>query len=93
MKHDIGKLEERITALDHKKRQLDSLHAALTPIIHRPGWTTLAELSLVHLALDAMEQHVDSIASIHNQLVIAAQQVDPGSDGTKGGAPGTGGRP
>ena len=75
MKHDIGKLEERIVAVDRKVKRLESLHGVLNPIIHRPGWTTLPEFKLVNLALDSMESHADSLFSLQRQLVEAAGQI------------------
>jgi hypothetical protein len=75
MNHDIAKLEKRIRAFDEKKRHLESLDALLGAIIHRPGWTTVAESSLVNLALDTLESHADSIAHIQKHLVHAAGEV------------------
>jgi hypothetical protein len=92
MAHDIKKLEPRIVAVDRKLMGLESIHGLLGPIIHRPGWTTVAEYSLVNVALDAMERHADSLSALLTQLVSAANQVDPGPTGTKGGGlPGSGG--
>ena len=75
MEHDIAKLEKRIRAFDEKKRNLESLDSLLGSIIHRPGWTSIAESSLVNLVLDTLESHADSIANIQKQLVQAAGQV------------------
>jgi hypothetical protein len=75
MEHDIAKLEKRIRAFDEKKHHLESLDSLLGAIIHRPGWTSIAESALVNLALDTLESHADSIAQIQKQLVQAAGQV------------------
>jgi hypothetical protein len=77
MKHDIGKLEERLRSVDKKVKALE-IYSPFGPIIHRPGWTTIAEYSLFMLAVDAMEQHVSSINSILEGLLRAAQQIDDG---------------
>jgi hypothetical protein len=77
MKHDIGKLEERLRGVDQKLEALE-IYSPFGPIIHRPGWTTIAEYSLFTVAVDALEQHVSSIYSIRDGLLRAAQQVDPG---------------
>jgi hypothetical protein len=48
MAHDIGKLESKIGILREAISKLhDAKHAELlVPVIHRPGWTTLAEFEL-----------------------------------------------
>jgi hypothetical protein len=75
MAHDIAKLEQRIAAVDQKIKRLESLDGLLNPIIHRPGWTTIAEFNLVILALDALDRHADSLSALQSQLVSAAKQV------------------
>jgi hypothetical protein len=77
MHHDIGKLEKRLRSVDQKLEALE-IYSPFGPIIHRPGWTTIAEYSLVMLAVDALEQHVNSIYSIRDGLLLAAEQIDPG---------------
>jgi hypothetical protein len=89
MDHDIAKLENRLHEVDKKRDALASLHAQLVPIIHRPGWTTIAEYNLVLLAVDAVELHLDSIANLHGKLLSAAESVDPGPTVIKP-PPGTG---
>jgi hypothetical protein len=76
MAHDIGKLEERIRAFDLKISQLESLHARLGPIVHGPGWTSLAEFALVNLAMDALESHANSISHTQTELVRCAQLIE-----------------
>jgi hypothetical protein len=77
MGHDIAKLEQRMIAVDQKVKRLESIHSVLGPIVHRPGWTTIAEYNLVNLALDALERHVDSLSTLQSQLLSAADQVAP----------------
>lgn len=85
MKHDLERLEARLREFDHKVRRLENLPDQLIPVIHGPGWTTIAEYDLVMLAVDALEQHVDNISRIQAQLVRAAQRVDDGPVSTRPG--------
>ena len=66
MENHVAELEKRLATFEQKKAQLASLHDQLIPIIHRPGWTTLAEVSLVGITMDSLEFHVDSIARAIN---------------------------
>lgn len=75
MEHDVSKLEKRIRAHHDKLRNMESLPDQLIGIIHGPGWTSIAEWAFVMLAMDALEQHVESISRIQRQLVEAAQSV------------------
>jgi hypothetical protein len=47
----------------------------LLRIIHRPGWTTIAELTLVHGIVDSMNAHIEAIAGLKASLVKGSQQV------------------
>jgi hypothetical protein len=84
MENHVAELEKRLATFEQKKAQLASLHDQLIPIIHRPGWTTLAEVSLVGITMDSLEFHVDSIARIQSKLVLAAAQVDDGHNVVSG---------
>ena len=83
MAHDTAELEQRMVTVDQKIKRLESVQGLLGPIIHRPGWTTIAEYNLVILALDALERHVDSLSALQSQLVSAAQQIGQSPTGTK----------
>ena len=76
MTHDIGKLDERIRTFDLKMSQLGSLHGRLGPIIHGPGWTSIAEFALVNLAIDALESHASSLSRTQTELVRCAQLIE-----------------
>jgi hypothetical protein len=77
MEHDIGKLRKRLQDVDKKRASLVSLHDQLWPIIQRPGWTTIAELELVMLAIDSLDHHVDTISNTQNKLIDIATHVNP----------------
>jgi hypothetical protein len=77
MEHDISKLQASLRAFDNKLAELGRQRVAelLIPIIHRPGWTTIAEYSLVAAVLEAMQHQVDGLALLIHRLVDAAEQV------------------
>lgn len=47
----------------------------LMRIIHKPGWTTIAEVMLVTASLDAIDAHAKALASQHQALLKAARAV------------------
>ena len=78
--HDaqIKALEGRMNHLRDKFASFD-LHARqigdLIPIIHRPGWTTPAEVLLVSGLVESMLQHSQILDSMHGVLIRGAQAV------------------
>lgn len=75
MEHDIAKLERRIRAHDERIQSFESLSGLLNPIIHRGGWTTIAEWAFMNLGLEVMERQLEVLANLRAQLVEAAQSV------------------
>jgi hypothetical protein len=75
MEHDIAKLERRLRTHDERIQSFESLSGLLNPIIHRGGWTTIAEWAFVNLALEVMEQQLEVVANLRTQLVEVAQSV------------------
>jgi hypothetical protein len=77
MEHDISKLQASLRAFDNKVAELSQQRVAelLIPVIHRPGWTTIAEFALVAASLEAMQHQVDGLAHMARRLVEAAGQV------------------
>jgi hypothetical protein len=47
----------------------------LLKIIHRPGWTTIAELTFVHGIVDSMHAHVEAIHALKSALLSGSKQV------------------
>jgi hypothetical protein len=78
MEHDITKLEQRLRQVDRKREAIQSIHALLNPVIHRPGWTTVAEFDLVMLTLDNLEHQLSGVERTQTALVNIAQQIDAG---------------
>jgi len=78
--HDtqIKALEGRLDVLGDKLASLVG-HAQqvgeLIPIIHRPGWTTVAELALVAGLVESMIKHTELIGDLHSTLMRGAQAV------------------
>jgi hypothetical protein len=86
MQHDIGTLEKQMQIFDEKVDSIGGLYDELRPIVHGPGWTTIAEFMLVTLALDELNQHADAIRRARAHLVAAAKAVAPaGVRGNGGG--------
>ncbi len=77
MDHDISKLQASLRAFDNKVAELGQQRVAelLIPIMHRPGWTTIAEYALVAACLEAMQHQVDGLALMAHRLAEAAGQV------------------
>jgi hypothetical protein len=56
----------------------DDRHTSeLLQIIHRPGWTTPAEMLLVYGYLDAISAHAKLIANLNESLLAGARAVAP----------------
>jgi len=76
-KVDIQRLEKQITdvsdALAHLGTKEDFLH--LIRIIHRPGWTTPAELAFLRASLEAMHAQARAMQAFRAELVRASEQV------------------
>lgn len=78
MMHDIDALKRKIDSLDRSLLSLESLVGVLGGIIHKPGWTTVAEFALVDASIDAMQRHVEAVADHYKRLVTAARWVGGG---------------
>jgi len=78
--HDaqIKALEGRLKMLGDKLSSFDS-HARqisdLIPIIHRPGWTTPAEVLLVSGLVESLIEHSKILDATHAALIRGAQAV------------------
>ena len=77
MTHDIATLERKIKALHEAMSQLQAKKHTdlLLPIIHRPGWTTVAEFELVQAHVDAAYDHVSNIHKRLDTLVAVAEKI------------------
>lgn len=79
MAHDLSKLERQIEVLDRRIGELASLRLTkeLVPIIHGPGWTTIAEVALVENAVESLTHTVEGQIHQTKRLLDAARQVRP----------------
>ena len=78
--HELTQLEGQIQALKTSHAALasgDSLDELLK-IIHRPGWTTLAELAFVQAGLQSIRAQTAQLKTFTEGLVGAAKQVGVG---------------
>jgi len=79
-KHELTQLEGEIQALKTSHAALasgDSLNELLT-IIHRPGWTTPAELAFVRTGLESIRAQTAQLSALTNGLLVAAKLVGAG---------------
>jgi hypothetical protein len=77
MGHDLAALEAKLRSLQQTLGKVAGSNYAeqLIPIIHRPGWTTVAEFALVSVTVDAIQRQVDGLARHCEDLVAAAHKV------------------
>ena len=71
LENSLSQLSDKLASFGGHSQQISEL----VPIIHRPGWTTLAEVTLVSGMVEAMNKHVDVLTGLHAALVRGAQAV------------------
>jgi hypothetical protein len=67
----LNQLSDKLASFNTHSQQVSEL----IPIIHRPGWTTLAEVTLVNGLVESMIKHTDLIADLHSALIRGSQAV------------------
>jgi hypothetical protein len=78
MTHDIDRLKGKIDHLDRTLASLGSLGGVLGGIIHKPGWTTVAEFALMETALDMLQRHAETTSDHYRRVIEAARLVGGG---------------
>jgi hypothetical protein len=79
--HDNGKhveeLDRRLRALAASVADSSSMDDLdeLFKIIHRPGWTTIADLAFMHSLIDAAERSVADTSHLRSALLGGARAV------------------
>jgi hypothetical protein len=69
-------LEPKIRRLQELSRRASETHAeALWQIIHRPGWTTLREVELVHVTLDSAVSQLEGLEQTLRALIAVAEKI------------------
>ena len=76
---DVKQLESRCKEVSQNLRMAaDDKHTSeLLQIIHRPGWTTPAEMLLVNGYLDSINSHAKLITNLKETLLAGARAVAP----------------
>ncbi len=76
-KFQLDKLETSINQFREELRRLtaDDDTAELPKIIHRPGWTTLAEYLLVTGLVDSMRAQVRVLVEMKQALLAGSREV------------------
>lgn len=67
----LNQLSDKLSSFGGHSQQISEL----IPIIHRPGWTTIAEVMLVSGLVESMNKHIDVLNGLHNALIRGAQAV------------------
>lgn len=77
MAHDIAGLVSKINALHEAISKLrDAKHGeVLLPVVHRPGWTTVAEFELVHAHVAYLHNQVSHLHTAYDELVMIANKI------------------
>jgi hypothetical protein len=80
MHHDdrhVQHLEKKIDALTGQLAALGNAQhlKELLLIIHRPGWTTIAEVAFVNAILDNIGAQVHTLDRLQAELVAASRKV------------------
>jgi hypothetical protein len=67
----LNQLSDKLATFGSHSKQITEL----IPIIHRPGWTTIAEVMLVSGLVESMNKHIDVLNAQHTALIRGAQAV------------------
>jgi hypothetical protein len=75
----ITSLETKVKALSAHLKALANTSdlEELLVMIHRPGWTTVAELALVSGIVDSIQGHVNNLAELRKTLLSGSRAVKP----------------
>ena len=72
----LNQLSDKLATFGSHSKQISEL----IPIIHRPGWTTIAEVMLVSGLVESMNKHIDVLNAQHTALIRGAQAVGKTTD-------------
>jgi hypothetical protein len=75
MTHDLNRLKDKIDRINERLSGFRSLKEDLSSIIHKPGWTTVAEFALVEAHLVSLDKQIETTTSHYKELIQAAQRV------------------
>lgn len=76
-KHELAHVEAQIHSLrtSHSALAESDDYDELLKIIHRPGWTTPAELQFVHAALESLISQTRQLTALRQNVLAAARAV------------------
>jgi prefoldin subunit 5 len=76
-REEIQRLAQRYEQLRKDLQNLggntDGTKTELFTIIHRPGWTTVLDVALVHQALDVLQHQTAAIEKLHEAMTAGAR--------------------
>jgi hypothetical protein len=75
MKHEIQRLDQKINRLNESISDLAHLPPGFGGIVHKPGWTTIAEFALVEASLDSLQRQIEAASEHLKRLIDAAGRV------------------
>jgi hypothetical protein len=75
---NIQHVERKLSAVKTNLRSLagDDVYDQLVQIIHRPGWTTPAEIAFFETVLNSVDAHARLLSQLHKDLLRSAQLVE-----------------
>ena len=74
----IQQVARKLSALKTNLRSVaeDALYDQLLQIIHRPGWTTPAEIAFFETVLNSVDAHTRLLSQLHKDLLRSSQLVE-----------------
>lgn len=78
MAHDIRMLEEKIKRLTQSISEFVQLPPGFGPIIHKPGFTSIAEWQLIVAGIDNQQKQIEVMTEYCKRLLEAAENVGKG---------------
>ena len=75
MNEALARLSNQVAAPDSSTESSTESSTDLWTIVHRPGWTTIAEAALVEAMAVSITRHAESLTHAHKALVDGALAV------------------
>jgi hypothetical protein len=74
----IQQVARKLSALKTNLRSVaeDDVYDQLLQIIHRPGWTTPAEIAFFETVLNSVDAHTRLLSQLHKDLLRSSQLVE-----------------
>lgn len=74
----IQQVARKLSALKTNLRSVaeDDVYDQLLQIIHRPGWTTPAEIAFFETVLNSVDAHARLLSQLHKDLLRSSQLVE-----------------